>query len=280
MLESGMLWGLLKERMMARIGIVGCGGRMGRMLIAEAIETAGAELAGGVDLAEALLGRDLGELAGLAHCGLAVGKDIEALFAASEVIVDFTVPAATVDHVQLAGRLGTALVIGTTGLDAAQGEVIKDAARRAPVLWAPNMSLGVNLLLGLVEQVARSLGPEYDIEILEMHHRLKIDAPSGTALGLGAAAARGRGVALDEVAVRSRDGQTGIRPTGAIGFATLRGGDVIGDHTVVFAGMGERIELSHKAGDRRLFARGAIRAALWLAGRAPGLYGMKDVLGL
>jgi 4-hydroxy-tetrahydrodipicolinate reductase len=142
------------------------------------------------------------------------------------------------------------------------------------------MSLGVNLLLGLVEQAARALGPDYDIEILEMHHRLKKDAPSGTALGLGQVAARGRGIALEEAAVRSRDGLTGPRPEGTIGFATLRGGDVVGDHTVIFAGPGERLELSHKAADRRIYTRGALRAALWAAAQPPGLYGMKDVLGL
>jgi 4-hydroxy-tetrahydrodipicolinate reductase len=265
---------------MIRVGIVGCGGRMGRMLIAEIGETEGAEVSGGIDSAPSLVGRDLGELAGGAHCGLAVTDDADALFAGSDAIIDFTVPAASVTYAGLAERHGTALVVGTTGLDTEQQGAIRIAARRAPILWAPNMSLGVNLLLGLVEQVARGLGPEFDIEILEMHHRFKLDAPSGTALALGEAAARGRDVALDAVAVRTRDGMTGARPAGAIGFATLRGGDVAGDHTVLFAGPGERIELSHKSTDRRLFARGAVRAALWLAGRAPGLYGMKDVLGL
>ena len=259
------------------IGIAGCAGRMGRALVTEVVGTAGARLAGGTDSSAA---GDLGELAGLGRLGIAAGTDPEALFAAADVVIDFTTPAATLRHAAIAGRTGKALVIGTTGLNAAEAETIKAAARTAPIVWSPNMSLGVNLLLGLVEQVARTLGPEYDIEVLEMHHRLKRDAPSGTALGLGEAAARGRQVALAEAAVRSRDGLVGIRPEGSIGFAALRGGDVVGDHTVIFAGPGERLELTHKAADRRIYARGAMRAALWAAGQAPGLYGMKDVLGL
>jgi 4-hydroxy-tetrahydrodipicolinate reductase len=190
------------------------------------------------------------------------------------------VPAASIHHAELVARHGKALVIGTTGLAPAETAAIEGFARQTPIVWAPNMSLGVNLLLGLVEQVAASLGPDWDIEIVEMHHRNKVDAPSGTALGLGRAAAKGRGVVLDEVAVRSRDGLTGAREAGTIGFATLRGGDVIGDHTVVFAGNSERVELTHKATDRRVFAKGAVRAALWLRGKPAGLYGMKDVLGL
>ncbi|HVJ51411.1 MAG TPA: 4-hydroxy-tetrahydrodipicolinate reductase [Aliidongia sp.] len=265
---------------MVRIGIVGCGGQMGRMLIAEVADTKGAELAGGTDIAESLQGRDLGEMVGLSRCGSVVGREPAALFAASDVVIDFTIPKVSVAIAELAAQMGKALVIGTTGMDPAQSQAIAAAAERAPILWAPNMSLGVNLLLGLVEQVARTLGPDFDIEILEMHHRRKIDAPSGTALGLGQAAARGRAVALEAAAIRSRDGQTGARPAGAIGFATLRGGDVVGEHTVFFAGQGERLELTHRATDRRLFARGAVKAALWLAGRGPGLYGMKDVLGL
>jgi 4-hydroxy-tetrahydrodipicolinate reductase len=262
------------------IGIAGCAGRMGRALIAETAGLAGARLSGGTIRAAVPQAGDLGTLAGLEPLGIAAGTDPEALFAASDVVIDFTMPAATLEHARIAARTGKALVIGTTGLGLSEAERIREAAATAPIVWAPNMSLGVNLLLGLVEQVARTLGPDYDIEILEMHHRLKRDAPSGTALGLGRAAARGRDTALDAVAVRSRDGLVGVRPDGAIGFATLRGGDVVGDHTVIFAGPGERLELTHKAGDRRIYARGAVRAALWAAGRDPGLYGMKDVLGL
>jgi 4-hydroxy-tetrahydrodipicolinate reductase len=263
-----------------RIGIAGCSGRMGRALVAETLGSPGARLAGGTVSTASRAGGDLGAAAGLDPLGLAVGADPQALFAGADAVIDFTTPAATLAHAEIAARTGKALVIGTTGIDAAGAEAIGLAAKRAPIVWAPNMSLGVNLLLGLVEQVARALGSDYDIEILEMHHRLKRDAPSGTALGLGQAAARGREVALDAVSVRSRDGQIGVRPPGAIGFATLRGGDVVGDHTVIFAGAGERLELTHKAADRRIYARGALRAALWAAGQQPGLYGMKDVLGL
>jgi len=263
-----------------RIGIVGCGGRMGRMLIAEVAATEGAALAGGTEHAASLHGRDLGSLAGLAPLGVAAGAEPRELFAAADAVIDFTAPAATVRHAELAAESGKVLVIGTTGLDAAQTRAVEAAAKRAPIVWSANMSLGVNLLLGLVEQAAARLGPDYDIEVLEMHHRMKVDAPSGTALALGHAAAAGRGVPLEEVWVKSRDGHTGARAGGTIGFATLRGGDVVGDHTVMFAGLGERIELSHKASDRRIYARGAVRAALWAKGRTPGLYGMKDVLGL
>lgn len=260
-----------------RIGVVGCGGRMGRMLIAEIAGTGGAVLSGGLSRTA---GQDLGTLAGVGSLGVATGTDAAAVIAGSDAIIDFTVPDATVRHAELAASLGRVLVIGTTGIDAAQTRAIEAAARHTPIVWSPNMSLGVNLLMGLVEQVAATLGPDYDIEIVEMHHRMKIDAPSGTALGLGRAAAAGRGVALEDVWVKSRDGHTGAREGGTIGFATLRGGDVVGDHTVVFAGLGERLELAHKAADRRIYARGAVRAALWAKGRAPGLYGMKDVLGL
>lgn len=263
-----------------RIGIAGCAGRMGRTLVAETLAMPGLRLAAGTESSPEQQGRDLGSVAGLDPLGIAIAQDPAALFAASDVVIDFTSPAATLRNAATAAETGKALVIGTTGLSAEQARAIEAAARQAPIIWAPNMSLGVNLLLGLVEQVARALGPDYDIEILEMHHRMKQDAPSGTALGLGAAAARGRGIGLDEAAVRSRDGQTGKRPDGAIGFATLRGGDVVGDHSVIFAGPGERLELTHKAADRKIYARGALRAAQWLAGRPPGLYGMQHVLGL
>jgi 4-hydroxy-tetrahydrodipicolinate reductase len=260
-----------------RIGVVGCGGRMGRMLLAEIAGTEGAAIAGGTSRTG---GQDLGALAGLGPLGIATGTDAAALVAASDAIIGFTVPDATVRLAELAAAQARVLVIGTTGIDAAQMRAIEAAARHTPIVWSPNMSLGVNLLMGLVEQVAATLGADYDIEIVEMHHRMKIDAPSGTALGLGRAAAAGRGVPLEDVWVKSRDGHTGAREAGKIGFATLRGGDVVGDHTVMFAGLGERVELTHKAADRRIYARGAVRAALWAKGRPPGLYGMKDVLGL
>ncbi|MBV9521998.1 MAG: 4-hydroxy-tetrahydrodipicolinate reductase [Alphaproteobacteria bacterium] len=264
-----------------RIGILGCGGRMGRILIAEAMASEGCAVAGGAEApGSATIGRDLGELAGLSPLGLAAGSDRAALFRASDVVIDFTVPAATVAHAALAAEHGRALVIGTTGLDLAQSAAVAEAARRAPILTAPNMSLAVVLLIDLVATVAQRLGPDYDIEILEMHHRHKVDAPSGTALALGKAAAAGRAVALDEVARRVRDGHTGPRRAGEIGFATLRGGDVAGEHSVIFAADGERLELTHRATSRAVFARGAVRAARWLAGKPPGLYDIKDVLAL
>ena len=267
-----------------RIGIVGCAGRMGRANMREVLEAGGdVVLAGGVERpGHPALGQDLGVLAGLEPVGRAAADDLDGLLAASDAVIEFSTPAATVATAALAAARGScAHVIGTTGLDGSQADALRGAARRIPVVWAPNMSLGVNLLLGLVEQVARALDPGgFDVEVVEMHHRHKVDAPSGTALALGRAAARGRGVDLDAAAVRARDGITGPRAAGQIGFATLRGGDVVGEHRVLFAGLGERLELAHVATDRRIYARGALRAATWAAARLPGLYGMADVLGL
>ncbi len=263
------------------IGVTGCGGRMGRMLLAEIHGTQGCRVAGVIDAAgSAAIGRDLGELAGLGPIGLLAGDDIAALFASADVVVDFTAPDATAVHAATAARLVKPLVIGTTGLESRHESAIADAARKVAIVRAANMSLGVNLVLGLVRQVAARLGDEYDIEVLEMHHRHKVDAPSGTALALGRAAAEGRGIDLAAHSQRVRDGITGPRKTGDIGFAALRGGDVAGEHVVIFAGEGERIELTHRAGSRQIFARGAVRAARWCVGRKPGLYGMADVLGL
>jgi len=263
-----------------KIGIVGCGGRMGRMLVAQVDETAGAELAGGTEVpGNPLIGEDVAQLAGLPAAGVAVTDDVDALFAASDAVIDFTLPTATIGHAEAAMKHGTALVVGTTGLSANEQGVLNRAAEKVPVIQAPNMSVGVNLLFALTKQVAEILDEDYDIEIVEMHHRHKVDAPSGTALGLGKAAAAGRKVDLDAVADKVRDGHTGARKKGDIGFATLRGGDVVGDHTVVFAADGERIELTHKASSRQVFARGAVRGALWTEGKAPGLYSMQDVLG-
>ena len=264
-----------------RIGIVGCAGRMGRANLREVLETAGAELAGGVERpGHAALGQDLGVLAGLDPVGIPATDDLDALLAAADAVIEFSTPEATVATAARAAAKGCAHVVGTTGLDARQAGELARSAEGVPIVWAPNMSQGVNLLLGLVERVAGTLDPAFDIEILEMHHRHKVDAPSGTALALGRAAARGRGVALEDAAVRVRDGITGPRQAGTIGFATLRGGDVVGEHRVIFAGAGERLELTHVATDRRIYARGAVRAALWTAGRPPGLYGMDDVLGI
>jgi 4-hydroxy-tetrahydrodipicolinate reductase len=264
-----------------KIGVVGCAGRMGTTVVREVVATDGCVLSGATERSgHEALGRDLGEVAGCGPLDLTVTDDPVALFAGSDAIIDFTTPKATVAHADLAAQARAVHVIGTTGLDEAQEEELKKAARHTVLVRAANMSLGVNLLMALVEQVARALDDSFDVEIVEMHHRAKVDAPSGTALGLGRAAAKGRGAELDDVAVRARDGHTGARPEGAIGFATLRGGDVVGDHTVIFAGDGERVELTHKAGSRRIYARGAVRAALWAQGRPPGLYGMRDVLGL
>ncbi|MEX0695279.1 MAG: 4-hydroxy-tetrahydrodipicolinate reductase [Rhodospirillales bacterium] len=263
-----------------KIGIVGCAGRMGRMLVKAVAETPGAELAGGSEAPHSdAIGEDPALLAGLPASGLKITDDARALFEASDAVVDFTAPAATVMHAGLAAETGTALVPGTTGLDADQQAAIVQAARTVAIVQAANYSVGVNLLLGLTEQAARMLGPDFDIEVLEMHHRHKVDAPSGTALALGQAAANGRGVRLEEVSDRVRDGHTGERISGHIGFATLRGGMVVGDHSVIFASDDERIEITHRAADRGLFAKGAIRAALWAADKPAGLYSMRDVLG-
>jgi 4-hydroxy-tetrahydrodipicolinate reductase len=265
-----------------KIGVLGCAGRMGQTIIAEVLRTDGCTLAGGTEAeGHSAIGRDLGALAGLEEIGLEVHGDAPGLIAAADVVIEFSTPEAKLRHAALAAERGRGHVIGTTGLDSDAARRLQEMAARTPIVWAANMSLGVNLLCGLAEQVARSLGPEaFDIEIVEFHHRHKIDAPSGTALALGQAAAQGRNVRLEDVADRGRDGNTGARATGAIGFAALRGGDVVGDHSVIFAGIGERLELTHKASDRGIYARGAVHAARWLEGRPPGLYGMADVLGL
>jgi len=263
-----------------KIGIVGCAGRMGRMLIGEVLAVEGCSLAGGTEIpGSPALGRDMGELAGVGAEGMAVGHDADVLFAAADAVIDFTLPTATVSHAELARRHATPLIVGTTGLGSDAQAALETAAAETAVVQAANMSVGVNLLLGLIRQAATTLGDDYDIEIVEMHHRHKVDAPSGTALALGAAAAGGRGVGLEAVSQRVRDGHTGERQRGDIGFATLRGGDVAGEHTVIFAGEGERVELTHKATSRAVFARGAVRAARWTEGRPPGLYSMRDVLG-
>lgn len=264
-----------------KIGIVGCAGRMGRMLVKAVHETEGAELSAGSEQpGSEFISQDPAVLAGLPASDLEIMDDPAGVFALSDVVVDFTVPAATVTHARLADELGVALIPGTTGLDASQQAKIEQAATSVPIVQAANYSVGVNVLQILTEQAARMMGDEFDIEVLEMHHRHKVDAPSGTALALGQAAAKGRDVNLDDVAQRVRDGITGERTRGDIGFATLRGGMVVGDHTVMFASDDERIELTHKASDRGLFAKGAIRAALWTEGKDPGLYSMRDVLGL
>jgi 4-hydroxy-tetrahydrodipicolinate reductase len=264
-----------------RLVVVGAGGRMGRAVIRAIAEAPDLVLSAAVDSpGSEWLGKDVGELVGLPPFDITVTDDALAAFAASEGVIDFTVPAATVAHAALAAQARIVHVVGTTGCSPEDDEKIAAAARHAAIVKSGNMSLGVNLLSALVKRVARTLDEGFDIEIVEMHHRAKVDAPSGTALLLGQAAAEGRGVTLQENGVFSRHGHTGARHAGDIGFATLRGGSVVGEHNVIFAGAGERIELAHKAEDRSIFARGALAAARWGRGRKPGLYSMADVLGL
>ena len=264
-----------------RLVVAGAAGRMGRMLVQIIHETEGAVLAGALEREGApALGQDAGQLAGVGANGVKISADALAVLAQADGLIDFTSPAATVAYAGLAAQARIVHVIGTTGLAATDIEKIDAAARHAVVVRSGNMSLGVNLLAGLVKKVAQTLGEDYDIEIVEMHHRMKVDAPSGTALLLGEAAAKGRKIDLDQRSVRARDGHTGARTAGDIGFATLRGGTVVGDHQVIFAGSGERLELAHRAEDRGIFARGAVKAALWGHGRKPDHYNMADVLGL
>lgn len=266
---------------MIKVGIVGCAGRMGQMLVREVLDGEGLELAGGTERAGGdAVGRDLGEVVGRPATGVVVGVDPKTLFQRADVVLDFTTPAATIEHATLAAETRTAHVIGTTGMGPDLVARLKESAARAPLVLAPNYSIGVTLLMALVEDVARTLDPSYDVEIVEMHHRNKVDAPSGTALGLGRAVAKGRGVELEEVWRKARDGIIGPRPVGEIGFATLRGGDVVGDHSVVFAADGERLELNHRASSRQVFTKGAIRAVRWVVGKPVGLYSMRDVLGI
>ena len=264
-----------------KIAVTGAGGRMGRTLIGLIHQTDGLVLTGGIEAAGSVhLGADLGTLAGLAPLGLAATDDALGVVKEADALIDFSVPAASVELAALAAQARIVHVIGTTGFSDADEERIAAAARHATIVKAGNMSLGVNLLAALVRQAARALDSDWDIEIVEMHHRHKVDAPSGTALLLGAAAAEGRGIALKENSERGRDGQTGARKTGAIGFASLRGGSVVGDHQVIFAGAQERIVLGHVAEDRGIFARGALKAAQWGQGKGPGLFSMADVMGI
>jgi 4-hydroxy-tetrahydrodipicolinate reductase len=259
--------------------ILGAAGRMGQALIRAAQREAGVRVAAAVEQpGHPALGQDAGLLASVGRLGLPLVTAEAA--APADVLIDFTVHTAVRANLARALAAGQGVVLGTTGLDAAEQQAVRDAAQRLPIVWAPNMSLGVNLLLDLVRRAAALLDPAYDIEIVEMHHRHKLDAPSGTALALAQAAAKGRGTRLEEVACYGRQGITGERPAGQIALHGVRGGDVVGDHTVIFAADGERVELVHKASSRDCFAQGALRAARWLHGRPPGIYGMRDVLGL
>ena len=264
-----------------KVALAGVSGRMGQMLVTELDEHPRLQLVAALERpGHGWVGQDLGTSLGGTARGLVVSDDPAAALAAAQVVIDFTLPDATLALAETAAARGCAMVIGTTGFSAAQIAALDGFAARVPILRAGNMSLGVNLLVALTRKVAAALGPDYDIEVVEAHHRAKIDAPSGTALMLGEAAAEGRGVTLEDAAIRGRDGITGARPEGGIGFAVIRGGDVVGEHDVVFAGPGERLVLRHLASERGLFARGALRAAEWIAGRAAGAYDMTDVLGL
>lgn len=263
-----------------RIAITGASGRMGRMLVEAVLAADDLELAAALDRdGSAALGQDAGAFLGQTT-GVAITSDVRAGLSRSDVLIDFTRPEGTLRHAAECARRGVALVVGTTGFTEAQKAEIRAASARTPVFLAPNMSIGVNLLMRLIEQAARSLPEGYDIEIIEAHHRNKVDAPSGTALQMGEVVARALGRSLADCAVYGREGVTGARDPSTIGFATVRGGDIIGDHTVLFAGPGERIEITHKSSSRATYAQGSLRAARFLAAQAPGLYDMNDVLGL
>ena len=264
-----------------RLIVAGAGGRMGRTLVRAIAETDGVTLVGAVEGPRSpVIGQDSGMLAGLGENGIAIVADVKARSSKADGIIDFTTPQATVVLAALAAQAGIVHVIGTTGMGPDDDAKLQEVGKSAILVKSGNMSLGVNLLAALAKRVAKTLGEDFDIEILEMHHNKKVDAPSGTALLLGRAAAEGRDVALGMRSVRVRDGEVGARKPGDIGFATLRGGTVVGDHSVIFAGPGERLELSHRAEDRMIFARGALRAALWARGRPPGVYSMVDVLDI
>ena len=264
-----------------RLIVTGASGRMGRMLVKAIADHPDTLLVAALDAPNsAFLGQDAGLLAGIGASGVIIGATFPDASVKADAMIDFTIPAATRLYASEAAKHHIAHIIGTTGLSADDLAFIAEQAHQTCIIRSGNMSLGVNLLAAMVQKVAAALDPSFDIEIVEMHHRMKIDAPSGTAYLLGEAAAAGRQIALEDHSIRSRDGETGQRPEGTIGFATLRGGTVVGDHSVIFAGNGERITLSHYAEDRSLFASGAVKAALWSKGRPVGLYSMMDVLGL
>ena len=264
-----------------RIAVAGAGGRMGRTLVQAVHETDGLIVGAATEReGSSLIGADVGEIAGVGRLGVPVTSDLDACVSDFDVLIDFTSPAATQAHLEICRVAGKAMVIGTTGLDTLQREAVTAAARQIGIVFAPNMSVGVNLCFKLLDIAARVLGDEVDIEIIEAHHRHKVDAPSGTALRMGEVVAAALGRDLDEVAVYGRHGQTGARERQTIGFETIRAGDVVGEHSVWFAADGERVEIAHKASSRMTFARGAARAAGWIAGRGQGLFDMQDVVGL
>ncbi len=267
---------------MRRIAVMGAAGRMGKTLVEAVQQTAGAAgLTAAIDRPDStLVGADAGELAGIGRLGVPLIGDIAKVVDEFDVLIDFTHPSVTLKNLEVCRRAGKAIVIGTTGFSVAEKEKLAAAASDIPIVFAANFSVGVNLCLKLLDTAARVLGDEVDIEIIEAHHRHKVDAPSGTALRMGEVVAQALGRDLQEVAVYGREGQTGARQRDTIGFATVRAGDVVGDHTVLFAAEGERVEITHKASSRMTFAKGAVRAAMWLEQQPSGLYDMQDVLGL
>ena len=263
-----------------KIGVVGCAGRMGKNLAKDILKTKGCEFSGGTEGPKnTALGEDMGLYLGLPECGKVITEDTEGLFISSDVVIDFTLPKLTVNHLKLAQKYNTSLILGTTGHDENELFFIEEVAKNVAIVKAMNFSIGVNALFALTEQLSGLLDNSFDVEIFEMHHKHKVDAPSGTAIALGEAAAKGRSVDLNDVCVSGRDGITGARKQGEIGFTSLRGGEVVGDHSVIFAGESERIELTHKASSRGIFSQGAVFAAQWTKGQMPGLYSMLDVLG-
>ncbi len=266
---------------MRRIAVMGAAGRMGKILIEAVDQADGAQLTAAVDRPDSsLIGADAGELAALGKIGVTLAGDLSAVLDQFDVLIDFTHPSVTLKNLAICRQAGKAMVIGTTGFSVEEKQLLAEAAKDIPIVFAANYSVGVNLCLKLLDTAARVLGDEVDIEIIEAHHRHKVDAPSGTALRMGEVVANALGRDLQKVAVYGREGQTGARERETIGFATVRAGDVVGDHTVLFAADGERVEITHKASSRMTFAKGAVRAALWLQSQPAGLYDMQDVLGL
>ena len=263
-----------------KIGIVGASGRMGRMLIESALKDGGVELVAAIDQpGTSAIGKDAGELVGM-PCGVNVTSDTEAAIAKADCLIDFTRPEGTLEHLAICRRHKVGIVIGTTGFGDDGKQAIAAASREIPIVFAPNMSVGVNVVFKLLDTASRILAEGYDVEIVEAHHKHKIDAPSGTALRMGEVVAQALGRDLKECAVYGREGVTGERDSSTIGFATVRGGDIVGDHTVMYCGTGERVEISHKAGSRMPYALGSLHAARFLAGKESGLFDMQDVLGL
>jgi 4-hydroxy-tetrahydrodipicolinate reductase len=266
---------------MTRIAITGAGGRMGRALTQACLQSPGLQVTAALEHPDSsVLGADAGELAGVGALGVRVGADLASATADFDVLIDFTRPEVTLANLRICQEAGRRMVIGTTGFDEAGKSAIAAAAESVGIVFAPNMSVGVNLCFKLLHMAAKVLGDNYDVEIIEAHHRHKVDAPSGTALRMGEVVAQALGRDLNECAVYGREGHTGERHPRTIGFETIRAGDIVGDHTVLFAGVGERVEISHKASSRMTFANGAVRAAAWLMQREQGLYDMQDVLGL